>query len=98
MPAADPLGPAPLVRFAQAGESPVLPGDDPSATAALGLLTAAIPLASPNPLPLNRLSIPDPFEQILVIRLSSPPADDDGPAITQDRPAWAPFPPAEPAK
>ena len=76
----------PLDRFAPATDPPVQLIDNPSAEMAHFLLTLAVPLASPNPAPFLRLSIPNPFEQLKVIRLADPPADTDAPDASQERP------------
>ncbi len=75
-----------LGRFVQPTEPAVRAVDDPSAGSAHTLLTAAVPLATPNPATFLRLSIPDPFEQLRVIRLANPPSDSDGPDASQERP------------
>lgn len=84
--APNPLQMPELVRFPLPTESTVRAADDPSAGSAHVLLTAAVPLATPNPATFLRLSIPDPFEQLRVIRLANPPADSDGPDASQERP------------
>ncbi len=84
--APNPLQTPTLGRFPLPAEPVVRAVDDPSASSAHGLLTAAVPLATPNPAAFLRLSIPDPFEQLRVIRLASPPADSDGPDASQERP------------
>lgn len=84
--APNPLQTPALGRFPQPTEPAVRAVDDPSAGSAHALLTMAVPVAIPNPATFLRLSIPDPFEQLRVIRLSNPPADSDGPDASQDRP------------
>lgn len=84
--APDPLQSPTLARFPSMTEPALRTVDDPSAGSAHALLTMAVPLATPNPATFLRLSIPDPFEQLRVIRLSNPPADSDGPDASQDRP------------
>jgi hypothetical protein len=84
--APNPLQTPVLGRFSPSAEPAVRVMDDPSAGSAHVLLTMAVPLATPNPAPLLRLTIPDPFEQLRVIKLSSPPADIDGPDASQQRP------------
>ena len=87
-----------LARFPIPAEPPVLAGEDPSALAAFAVLTVAVPLATPNSVPLLRLSVPDPFEQIRTIRLATAPADADDPATAQDRPPLAKLPIVEAPK
>ncbi len=84
--APNPLQAPTLDRFPLTVELAVRATDDPSAGSAHTLLTAAVPLATPNPAMFLRLSIPDPFEQLRVIRLANPPADSDGPDASQERP------------
>ena len=84
--APNPLQMTALGRFPLSAEAAVKVADDPSAGSAHVLLTAAVPLATPNPATFLRLSIPDPFEQLRVIRLANPPADSDGPDASQERP------------
>ena len=84
--APNPLQMPELVRFPPPTESTVRAADDPSAGSAHTLLTVAVPLATPNPATFLRLSIPDPFEQLRVIRLANPPIDSDGPDASQERP------------
>lgn len=84
--APDPLQSPSLARFPLTTEPVVRVVDDPSAGSAHSLLTMAVPLAIPNSATFLRLSIPDPFEQLRVIRLSNPPADIDGPDASQERP------------
>ena len=82
----NPLQTPALARFPLTPEPAVKVTDDPSAGSAHALLTMAVPLATPNPATFLRLSIPDPFEQLRVIRLANPPADSDGPDASQERP------------
>ena len=91
----DSTHPPVLARFPLPSEPLVAAGEDPSASAAFSVLTNAVPLASPNSVPLLRLSIPDPFEHLRVIRLTTPPADDDAPATAQNRPPLAKLPMVE---
>ena len=84
--APNPLLTPELGRFLVSAEPVVKVADDPSAGSVHALLTAAVPLATPNPATFLRLSIPDPFEQLRVIRLANPPADSDGPDASQERP------------
>lgn len=84
--APNPLQSPVLGRFPLPMEPVARVADDPSAESAHRLLTSAVPLATPNPATFLRLSIPDPFEQLRVIRLASPPADSDGPDASQERP------------
>ena len=81
-----------LARFPIPAEPLVLANEDPSASAAFAVLTVAVPLATPNSVPLLRLSIPDPFEQIRTIRLAAAPVDADDPVTAQDRPPLAKLP------
>lgn len=87
-----------LARFPLPNEPLVLASEDPGAIAAFSVLTASVPLAMPNSIPLLRLSIPDPFEQIRTIRLSNSPADLDDPVTAQDRPPLSKLPQIEPPK
>ena len=84
--APNPLQTPTLGRFPSPTEPAVRTADDPSAGSAHGLLTLAVPLATPNPATFLRLSIPDTYEQLRVIRLANPPADTDGPDASQERP------------
>ena len=84
--APNPLQTPALGRFPPPTEPAVRAVDDPSAGSAHVLLTMAVPLATPNPATFLRLSNPDPFEQLRVIRLANPPADSDGPDASQERP------------
>jgi hypothetical protein len=95
---AKPTDMAPLARFPLSSESLPLPVDDPSFRPAFDTLTVAVPLANPNPAPLLRLAIPDPFEQIRIIRPTNPPADSDDPSTSQDRPPLQKLPQVEPPK
>lgn len=85
-------------RFPTPLEPIVSPSDDPSANSAFALLTAAVPLATPNSAPALRLSISDPFEHIRIIRLANAPADNDNSSTTQDRPPLAKLPKVESPK
>lgn len=87
-----------LARFPLPADPLVMASDDPGASAAFAVLTVGVPLATPNSIPLLRLSIPDPFEQIRTIRLSTSPADADAPVTAQDRPPLAKLPMVEPPK
>lgn len=89
--------PAP-VRFPMFVQPVVAAADDPSSQAAYSLLTVGIPLAIPNPAPLARMSVPDPFEYIANIRLANAPADSDASALAQERPPLAKLPQVDPAK
>ncbi|MBC8115550.1 MAG: hypothetical protein H7062_14290 [Candidatus Saccharimonas sp.] len=82
----NPLQTPALARFPLPTEPAVKLVDDPGSDSAHRLLTSAVPLATPNPATFLRLSIPDPFEQLRVIRLANPPADSDGPDASQERP------------
>lgn len=92
----DPEAPPALARFSLVTEPAVVASDDPSGQSAFALLTAGVPLASPEPIPLMRLSIPDPFEHIRVIRPTIALADADDPATAQDRPPLMKLPLVEP--
>ena len=94
-PAPDPAQPPVLARFPSLTEPLVTSTEDPGAAAAFSVLTAAVPLATPGPAPLLRLSIPDPFEQIRTIRLAVAPADADAPVTARDRPPLAKLPPVQ---
>ncbi|MDB5344941.1 MAG: hypothetical protein JWP89_3318 [Schlesneria sp.] len=87
-----------LARFPQPSEPLPLAADNPTSTAAFEVLTAAVALATPNSIPLLRLSIPDPFEQIRTIRFSVAAADIDEPTLMMDRPPLAKLPIVEPPK
>ena len=84
--APNPLQTPTLDRFLPVTNPNVQLAEDPSSGLAHELLTVAVTLAIPNPATFLRLSIPDPFEQLRVIRLANPPADADGPATSQERP------------
>ncbi|MBS0206238.1 MAG: hypothetical protein JSS49_25370 [Planctomycetes bacterium] len=87
-----------LARSPIAIEQRVLAVDDPTAGSAFAALTVPVSLATPNPLPLLRLSIPDPFEQLRTIRLGTPPSDVDDPSTAQDRPPLSKLPDVEAPK
>lgn len=88
----------PLARFLIPNEPVIRPDDDPAAMAAFAQLTLPVALATPNSAPLLRLSAPDPFEQIRIIRLSSTLPDTDDPAASQDRPPLSKLPSVEAPK
>ena len=92
----NPLQTPVLNRFPQPKQPPVRPVDDPSAEQAYSLLTVPVPLSIPSPAPLLRLSIPDPFEQLRIVRLANPPADLDDPAASQERPSLPKLPSVQP--
>ena len=94
----NPEQPPGLARFPQTADPAVLAGDDPSDKFAFALLTTGVPLATPVPIPLLRLSIPDPFEHIRAIRPRTAPADSDDPSTAQDRPPVQKLPNVEPPK
>ena len=96
--APNPLQPPTLARFPLPSEPLVAQGEDPGIGAAFSVLTVAVPLATPNPVPLLRLSVPDPFEHLRTIRLATAPADGDAPATAQDRPPLAKLPMVEAPK
>ncbi len=97
-PSSNPAQPPTLARFPQSSEPLPLAVDNPTSTAAFEVLTAAVALATPNSIPLLRLSIPDPFEQIRTIRFSVATVDLDEPTLTMDRPPLAKLPIVEPPK
>jgi len=96
--AADPAVPLAPARFPKPVEQIIAVSDDPSLNAAFTLLTAGVPLATPNSAPLMRLAVPDPFEHIAIIRLANSLADSDESAMTQERPPLAKLPPVDPMK
>ena len=75
-----------LDRFPVFVEPAIRTADDPTAPSVHGLLTTSVPLAAVKPVPLLRLAIPDPFEQLRAIQLSNPPPDVDTPQASQERP------------
>ena len=87
-----------LDRFPLPADLVVRAVEDPTAAAAHGLITSAVPLATPNSAPLLRLSIPDPFEHLRAIKLANPPADSDASTASQARPPLPQLSAAVPAK
>lgn len=88
-----------IERFPRDAEPPVLPADDPSASASRGVITTALALPAPVPAPPQLLSIPDPFEHARAVELREPPPDADPPVashVRPTRPVLTP-PPAPPA-
>jgi hypothetical protein len=94
----DPNRPPALDPLPRAPELAPRPGEDPSAPSAYRLITATVPLAPSNSAPALRLSIPDPYEQVSVIRLTQFPVDNDAPAASLERPTLPKLPDAAPAK
>ena len=94
----NPDQPPALARFPLVSEPATLASEDPSDKSAFALLTTGVPLATPTPIPLLRLSIPDPFEHIRAIRPRTAPIDADDPATAQDRPPLQKLPNVEPPK
>ena len=97
-PSSNPAHPPMLARFPQSSEPLPLAADNPTSIAAFQVLTVPVALAMPNSIPLLRLSIPDPFEQIRTIRFSVAAAGIDEPTLTMDRPPVAKLPIVEPPK
>jgi hypothetical protein len=97
-PGPNPAQPPVLARFPIALEPLVLAAEDPTAIPAFSVLTVPVPLEIPSPLPLLRLAVPDPFEQLRTIRLTTTPADEDPPTTAQDRPPLAKLPQVEAPK
>ncbi len=94
----NPDHPPTLARFPLVSEPATLAAEDPSDKSAFALLTTGVPLATPTPIPLLRLSIPDPFEHIRAIRPRTAPVDADDPATAQDRPPLQKLRNVEPPK
>jgi hypothetical protein len=91
----DPTKPPQLARFPLPNEPLVRADENPGAASEFTLLTTPVALATPNSAPLLRLSIPDPFEYLRIIRLANPPTDSDDPVATQDRPPLGKLPMVE---
>ena len=67
--------------------------DDPTAANSRAMASATQPSYRQSPAPFLKLVLPDPFEVINALKLSSPPADNDPPALT---PALPPKPKLSP--
>ena len=77
--------PVPLPILAQPLADRV-PVDDPTTTASMVAALAAIPPPRSQPTPFVRLSLPDPFELAVTIRLRAPPQEDPDPFTSSTRP------------
>lgn len=79
-----PAGPPVLARFPRDAEGVPRPQDDVTTSAVRDVLTRPLSVAAPQPLPPQRLGLPDPDAPQRALRLPLAPTDAEPPAAPRD--------------
>ena len=91
-PSTDSAALVPALRATSADQERAVPAADPAMEASRGKLLSTVPEMRCRPAPFLKLSIPDPAESLVPIRLTKPPPDIDPPAASYQLPPKPPLP------